>query len=136
MSVYWTQDIAIGVDEIDSQHQELFVRMNRLIAACMEGSYGQEQAEELLRFLQDYTATHFADEEAVMLRYEYPDYAEHRNEHQQFKNNLTEFEKRLREEGASPELLTRFNHLLVDWLTDHISSVDRRLGKFILAAKG
>ena len=37
MYIEWRDDLLTGVDEIDWQHKELFVRFNLLLDACQKG---------------------------------------------------------------------------------------------------
>ncbi|MCK6519793.1 hemerythrin family protein, partial [Myxococcota bacterium] len=79
----WTPGMSVGVPELDSQHRELFTRLNRLVAAIRAGR-GSADVAPVLAFLDDYTREHFADEERVMERAGYPALAEHRAQHAGF----------------------------------------------------
>lgn len=71
MAILWTPDLATKVDEIDSQHRELFKRINDLLDACNQGR-GKEEVQKVIRFLEEYVATHFGEEEKYMEKYNYP----------------------------------------------------------------
>ncbi len=130
MELHWTNDLAVGIDEIDQQHKELIERVRALVDACQEGRCLREAAETM-RFLDDYVVRHFSAEEQIMEQREYPDRAEHRREHQAFREKLAHLERRFANPQETPQAIAEFNALLVDWLIDHICTVDRALGKFL-----
>jgi hemerythrin len=37
MAIEWTDDLAVGIVEIDNQHKELFHQINQLLEACNQG---------------------------------------------------------------------------------------------------
>ena len=49
MLVKWTPEYAVGVEEIDRQHQELFSRINDLLEACQRGE-GKQEVGKVLSF--------------------------------------------------------------------------------------
>lgn len=134
MNVYWSKDFSVGVDFIDEQHQEMFKQVNRLVQACAGGK-AEGEVVETMAFLQDYLKAHFVAEEKLMRRENYPDYQAHLQEHTDFRARLTDLEERLEQQGLEPELINEFSNTVIDWLIDHICSVDRALGKYLLADK-
>lgn len=130
MAVEWKTDYSVGNDYIDNQHRELFRRFNALIEACKE-SRGREKVQELLRFLDDYVESHFADEEALMVTNAYPGTAEHRRLHDTFRSELGRLKKILQEEGASVHLIVTTNETVLQWLINHIRKTDTVLGAFL-----
>jgi len=131
MSVmYWTPEIAVGVERIDDEHKALIERVNRLVAAIEEGRE-EEEIRSLFLFLRDYTQNHFADEEELMKSKGYPDRDSHIAEHRDFRANLDQFEREIGNEEMPAELRRHFDDLIINWLFDHICQRDRALGKFL-----
>jgi hemerythrin len=130
--VYWTEDLSVGVAEIDEQHKEIIKRINLLIDSFEQGTCRVE-AKKMLDFLHGYFETHFSAEEELMRKINYPDYDSHLGEHQGFMEKVSTVDKQMTEKGTEPELLTDFTYLMIDWLIDHICSVDRELGKYVLS---
>ena len=62
--IQWSPALAVGVPEIDAQHQELFRRAERLITALRGGD--RAEVTPLVRYLTDYAVEHFAAEERFM----------------------------------------------------------------------
>lgn len=130
MGIEWRDSLAIGVEEIDSQHKELLARFNKLLSAC-EGGKGISELRELLTFLDDYVKRHFSDEEALQRRHGYPDYESHKQEHDSFISRLKALKEEISSEGVAVHHVMETNNMLLKWLINHISRVDTQLGKFI-----
>lgn len=129
MAIEWTPALAVGVKLIDDQHRELFARINRLIEACNQGK-GKETVAETIKFLGDYVVTHFQDEEGLMVKHNYPKYETHKALHDGFVESFKQLREHLDKEGPGLTLVLKTNHLVVQWLTNHISRVDKEFGKF------
>ncbi len=130
MRLQWTEDLSVGVQEIDSQHKELFIRANDLLEAMKRGK-GREEVRELIRFLDDYTIMHFGLEERYMLEYEYPDYLSHKQKHSQFMEKIRDEKKELESEGVTVDAAARIGLFLTQWWIEHIRNVDKLLGIFL-----
>ena len=125
--VAWSDSLSIGFEEIDGQHQRLIGLINDLWKALMSHSAPTDTAT-IVSELEDYTRTHFRDEEALMARYGYPALEEHTQSHAFFVLKVHELETRISTgESVGLELL----HFLTDWLTFHIRMVDRQYADFI-----
>ncbi len=132
MQITWREELAVGVPSIDGQHKELISRFNALLTACNEGR-GKEEVGQLLGFLRDYVAVHFFDEESLQQEKGYPGYAEHRLLHVEFVGRLDDLLRSYTSEGTSLTLVIQTNNMLIDWLINHISKVDRKIGDFLRA---
>ncbi len=130
MSIVWTDDLATGVDAIDIQHKELFKRIDNLLDSCRLGK-GRDELKNVIQFLDDYVVTHFSAEETYMQKYSYPEYPTHRSQHLEFTKNFTDIKKELEREGAGVYLVVTINHVVVDWLQNHIRKMDKALGSFL-----
>lgn len=130
MLVKWTPQYAVGVPEIDRQHQELFSKINDLLEACQRGE-GKQFLGEVLAFLEEYVQVHFQTEEKAMLTHAYPEYTQHRAQHQKFIENFKELKAKFEAEGAGIWLIAHTNRVVVDWLTKHIMMTDTKLGAFL-----
>jgi hemerythrin len=129
MPIPWTPALAIGVPEIDQQHQELFIRIERLVRGITRGD--REEVGRLLEFLEQYVYRHFGDEERWMIRSAYPEYARHKSEHERFIRDYEHMKREYAEKG--PTVLTgmRMNNWIAEWLKGHISRSDTELGRYL-----
>ncbi len=130
MSITWNNNLLTGVELIDSQHKELFGRFDSLVAACNQGK-GRDEVMRLLQFLDDYIREHFAAEEQLQIKHNYPHYGEHKAQHISFVADVDRLKKQFLSEGATLPLVIQTNQALVNWLIQHISSVDLAFARFI-----
>ena len=72
--IKWTSALSVAVPEIDLQHQKLVSLINQLHESMLSGK-GREVLGGVLNELIDYTKRHFADEEELMRRHNYPEYS-------------------------------------------------------------
>lgn len=125
----WTADLSVGVEAIDNQHKELIRRMNNFFQS-MEGD-SREKVLEMLSFLGEYVVTHFRDEEALQVRYNYPGYAEHRKLHQDFMKDVGEMTADIKKNGFTVATKAMVGMTLTSWLTLHIRRADKAVGDYI-----
>jgi hemerythrin len=130
MSISWNNNLLTGVDMIDKQHKELFSRFDSLLEACNQGK-GKDEVMRLLQFLDDYIKEHFAAEEQLQIKHNYPQYGEHKAQHVTFVADVERLKKQFLEEGATLPLVIQTNQALVTWLIKHISNVDLALAKYL-----
>jgi hemerythrin len=132
--IKWTDELSVGVVEIDNQHKELISRVSGLLSAMSKGK-GKSEVAETLDFLADYVVVHFNTEERIMKEREYPGLDHHRRQHAVFSEKVSELRERLNRDGPSSLLAIRSQRLLADWLTNHISVTDSALGAFLTEPK-
>lgn len=126
----WTESLSVGNELIDSQHKELINKVNDVLEACNQKK-GKEKIEEMMKFLKDYTVKHFNDEEALMKKYQYPSYEEHKKIHEDFIRKVEGLDEKIKKEGINLSIIMLVNKTLVDWLINHISKVDKKVGEYI-----
>jgi hemerythrin len=134
MSIAWKKEFAIGVREIDSQHQELFARLNRLSEA-IEAGKGTADLATIFQFLDDYVVRHFRAEEDLQKRNRYPHFAMHSAEHCRFLLELERLKQRLAKEGPSDALVHLTTNVLGQWLIQHIGRLDKALAGYLAQHK-
>lgn len=91
--VDWSDELSIGIPEIDKQHKVLVGLLNRLHQAILEHR-AREECGEILEQLIEYTRVHFATEESVMSTFNYPQLEQHRKEHQDLIDEVSRFKAR------------------------------------------
>lgn len=129
----WTEKLATGISTIDSQHQELFKRINNLVAAIKQRRCKSE-IDGTIKFLDDYARVHFSEEEKHMRAANYGALEEQREAHKKYLITLAELKKEaslLRIQGSSYDLSATTNQVVVDWIVDHILKMDMKFGEFL-----
>ncbi len=133
----WTEKLSIGVKTIDSQHKELFKRINNLVVAIKQQRC-KEEIDSTIKFLDDYARIHFAEEERHMRQAQYPGLEEQRQDHKKYLAALAELKKQAalpRIQGASYDLSATTNQVVVDWIVAHILKIDMKFGEFLRRQK-
>ncbi len=126
--IVWTDDLNLGIDVIDKQHQVLCNYINELYKA-MQHNANEHDLSALLDALTKYTATHFKDEEVIFAVSDYPDTKAHKEIHKKFVAKLAEFKQQL--VGGNAVLSIQLLEYLKDWLIKHIMGTDRQYVKFV-----
>ena len=130
--IAWDEDLLTGNALVDMQHQKIFERLSDIVQSCEDGS-DIANLEDTLEFLVNHTIRHFADEEALLLEYGYPDFESHKNMHSEFKESVDSFVQRFKESGSSAELSGDVNRVVVRWLVNHIQNDDKKISEYIRA---
>ncbi|WP_026395670.1 bacteriohemerythrin [Acetobacterium malicum] len=129
MAIVWTPALSVGVENIDSQHKIWFEKADQLFEAGKTGK-SKEVIAQMFDFLDDYTKQHFRDEEAYMTKINYPDIEEQKKLHKNFIAELAKLKKDFQESGGNITLIINANQMIVDWLTKHISTMDKKIGTY------
>jgi hemerythrin len=132
--IKFTPDLEVKVLNIDNQHKELFERINDLTALGAK-SVSKEETDKTFKLLGDYIATHFRDEEHLQLRYKYPKYEWHKEQHKLYIESFNKLKAEYDKNGPSAAFTLQLNKSIIDWIVRHIKHVDIELGKFINEAK-
>ncbi|MGE4548414.1 MAG: bacteriohemerythrin [Intestinibacillus sp.] len=125
----WTPNLSVGVAEIDEQHKICFEKAEMLFEAG-KNKQAKGYIGELLAFLEDYTIKHFADEEKYMLSIHYPGYDEQKKAHTAFIAELTKLRSAYDASGGDLLVIMKANMMVLNWLTEHISTMDKKIGQF------
>lgn len=114
-----------GEPEIDRQHQEMVGTLNKLNDAVRNNAL-PEEVGRLFDELIAYTESHFAVEEQMMDKYNYPERGVHKNEHKRLIAEAHYLKGKLAQGG---ELLVLQS--LKDWLLAHIVHVDKPFVEYL-----
>ena len=128
--VEWSNELSVGIEEIDAQHQVLVDLLNQIHEAIQQ-RHGAEVTQHIVLKLDEYTRVHFAVEESLMRILHYPDYERHKQEHDKLIDQLTELKGRLVAGKASVSF--ELAHFLKVWLTKHIMESDKRYTPYFLS---
>jgi hemerythrin len=123
MSIKWKSEYSVQVKEIDGQHQNLVVLIDKLYIALNENK-GKRILANILNDLIDFGVYHFATEEKYFDKFNYEFAEEHKKIHRGFETKLADFKKKFKnnEIEVSFELID----FLEDWLLDHLITADQK----------
>ena len=90
---HFTDDLLIGIEEIDNEHRHLFDMLEEL-RGLLEDEYfadKYDQIKKLIEELAEYADAHLAHEEAYMERIRDPELISQRAQHENFRNKIQDF---------------------------------------------
>ena len=135
MVMGWTEDLSVGVDLIDQQHKIWFEKANQLFDAGKNGK-AKEFISQMLDFLDEYTKMHFRDEEKYMLSIQYPEYETQKKLHTNFIAELAKLKSEYAKSGGNIAVIINANQMVINWLIQHISTQDKKIGQYVRSRKG
>lgn len=126
--IQWSNDLSVGVKQLDDDHKILIGIINELYDAMREG-HGDELLEGIFSRSKEYTVTHFFREESLMKSYEYTNYDEHKKHHEDLIICLNEFKDRYVKARLTITTV-EVSQFLQDWLIKHIQQDDFKYRPF------
>ena len=115
----WTPELDTGIPEIDKQHRRIVQYINDLHDARI--SHDREAVGQIIDEAVDYTLSHFAFEEALMVDAGYLYSGPHKRVHELFTKRVMDFRTRFETgENVADEL----HAMLSRWLINHIRADD------------
>lgn len=116
----WTPDLETGIREIDGQHKRIVEYINQLYDA--RTSHDRAGVGVVIDEAVDYTLSHFAFEEALMVDAGYMYSGPHKKVHELFTRKVGDY--RLRFE-AGEDVADELHAMLSRWLFNHIRNDDK-----------
>lgn len=119
----WQKAYIVDIKEIDDQHKQLVLILNKLYSAFMKKEHGNI-ITEVMDELISYTKYHFEAEEKYFVLFGYKWTHEHIRHHRIFIDKMKAFKL----EVANKNSATTFKliNFLRDWLKNHITVEDQK----------
>lgn len=124
----WKKEYESGCQTIDSQHQNLFLLSNDLLAAIISG-LPDDQIEALANELTNHMVAHFRTEDEIFRKAGYPGADSHSRIHNNLIQDMRAFLNRFRDGNASVADL--FNLMVIKIVKDHMLKEDRKFFPYI-----
>jgi hemerythrin len=120
--IEWTDELSVGIKDIDSQHKKLVDLINLLNDGMKTGD-SKNVLEKIFKELIEYTVKHFSFEENLMKKVSYVSYIRHKKEH----DDLAQKVKKLMDDFQSGKIMIsiQVRDFLKDWILNHIQKVDK-----------
>lgn len=123
----WSDSYLVGIEVLDTEHKDLINRLNQLHNRFYRRKGDTSKIEDYLKEIRDRVQAHFVREEGMMCNTAYPDYAQHKKEHDAFLGVINNLIKKYQ---TSPDY--SFTEVLEDilrqWIGNHIAASDHKLG--------
>lgn len=129
--VEWTDELSVGIEEIDEQHKVLVNLINRLFDETIVHQANATVMDEILHELIEYTVIHFAVEESLFRIFHYPGTESHTHHHDELKAQVLDIQKKIKQGEATVN--TELLLFLKKWLEHHILYEDKLYGPFLLS---
>jgi len=132
LAISWNKSLTVDHAKIDNQHRNLFARVRHFVNA-VKNSRDYSEIYEVISFLDDYITVHFDSEESLMAEKNYPFLQMQIDQHRRFSRYFNVLKKDISDNPDTNRifLLFRIQLLIVDWLINHTSKLDRHFGKFL-----
>jgi len=124
----WKPEYGVGIEMVDSQHQQLFA-IGRELYAAMSSGKGTATVGNILDRLIQYTKSHFAAEEALQRKAGYPNYLNHKKKHDELTKQVLEFQAEFA--AGRVALSIQVLEFLRTWLTQHIQVEDTAYAPYV-----
>ncbi len=128
----FTKDLETNNEQIDSEHRHLIDLINNTLDAINKGK-GKEVLLQTVNELDAYVKTHFAHEEVLQKKYNYPEYEKHKRWHTYYINEIEKMKEAFLNDGENEVLVNQLNKKAGEVVT-HIRTMDRKLAEFIREA--
>ena len=132
MPLRWKSELELGIFELDTKQEELFVRFEDF-SEKTEQEYGSKEVGEFLGYLDGYAREHFEFEEDLQDKSNFPGQKEHAAEHRQFVQELDVFRERLVAGEDVKEIALLLKRLMIRWLIKHNNNLDKVFRDYLLA---
>lgn len=112
----WKDEYSVGNELLDAQHRGLLELVNKLDSG--------EPLDRVLEELAGYAEVHFRDEESVLEATDYPDLAQHKNQHNLFRAWLDRTRGAYRAGGGHAVTRRDLRAYLSVWIANHLLVYD------------
>lgn len=128
----WKPNYSTNIPVIDGQHKLLVSYINKLHYGMQNGC-DKNLLLEILDDLTGYAFTHFATEETFFVRTAYPLTNKHLEEHQQFRDTVTQLRDAVLDGKAFIDIALL--EYLKTWLGEHIQRMDAGIASYVTKAE-
>ena len=131
--LYVEQVEDLDVEEMQETHEDEIKLLNEIEKLAVEYSMDKSNLSQLEQKLDAYIAhvkAHFANEERLMKKYDFPSYEMHKMAHDMFLIDLSYATKQWKEYGDIHKIIN-FVYKSPEWIVMHINSVDAPTSHYI-----
>ncbi len=126
-TIQWDSSLSVGIAEIDQQHQMMISMINELNNGIAQAK-SREELGKTLDGLASYAANHFAAEETLFSKYDFPWAPTHKADHALFNLKATTYKNDLK--AGKIEAASEAVKFMSSWLKPHIQTKDKAYSYF------
>jgi hemerythrin len=120
----WKPEYSLSIPAVDHEHREMIGLINQCYAR-METDADPGALEQFLGEIHSGISAHFALEERLMRKAAYPDYAAHKEDHEELLDQIRDMMDHIDEDHGAG--IQRLQAQLADWFGRHFATFDARL---------
>ncbi len=124
----WNDSYSVQNNEMDQEHRQIIALLNKLHDAMGVGK-SKEALPAVFDSLVQYTKTHFANEEILLQKHNYPGLVGQKRQHQVLIEKVAQLQKQVLDGDVSAGMRTY--DFLKQWLVEHIQGSDKEYGVFL-----
>lgn len=128
--IEWNETYSVGIEAMDIHHKKLIGIYNELHEGISSG-HSEEALRKTLSNLVDYTKYHFSAEEALMKKYDYPEYPAQKEAHEKLIATLGNLQQQFEEGKGGLTIVLKIQNFLRSWLINHILDADKKYGPYL-----
>lgn len=125
----WNESLSVKIVSIDDQHKKLIELINKFYEQVSHRS-NDENISILIKGMKEYTQMHFNTEEQYMKKFNYPDYLNHKKEHDFFISKVADVEEKFNK--GKVILSYEITSFLKEWIKNHIQGSDKKYTDFFV----
>jgi hemerythrin-like metal-binding protein len=128
----WDKSFSVGSQLLDRQHQKI-IHLSNLLADSLSNLELEDKADfhQVLNELAEYSRDHFVTEEALLLRYEYPDLEVQQSDHMEYCRVVAELSFAAATVGVTDKIILQ--QFISKWWTAHILGSDMEFRDFLIS---
>ncbi len=111
----WNDKLGVNISIIDEEHKGLIRIMNKAIAAKQHRN-DLDEISKLLKELTMFALKHFSTEETYMVKFNYPEFKNHKQEHHNFSTKMITYCNRVIE--GEYQIASEIIEYLKQWLVN------------------
>lgn len=119
----------LTIPSMNNAHLEEIIIINKLDLAARDERV--EEVSQILQELLEHTRIHFFDEEEMMKKVKFQDYAMHKSAHDRHLRELKAIIKYFQEHKDTKAIYAHIEGNLIPWMFHHIETMDATAAKFL-----
>jgi len=127
----WKSSYSLGIPAVDLEHREMMEMINEVYAG-IDDEHDTEAVQAALADIHAGISAHFALEERLMREAAYPEYAAHKDNHEDLLDQIRDIMDSYGDDPTAGRDLLRSS--LSDWFSRHFATFDARLHEASLRA--
>ena len=131
-AMHWVQQLVLQSEELNSEHEAVLERLNNLLRALNSGD--RTRISMACTSMSAEARAHFTKEEELMLAADYPDRAEHIEQHDYLLRRLARIQYVLADGTGFWSPVSELS-MLERWFGPHLTYDDRRFADFMAARR-